>query len=359
MQLLVIEDSPLDYEMVVATLALQGQPVQARRVDSASGLRAALKSQRWDAIISDHHLPGFSSGEAYEIVRSQAEPPPFLIVSGMIGEDSAVEAMRRGVDDYLIKGRLARLGMAVRNAVAAATVRREKAAAQEMLRGSQQQLRNLSAALQTRIDEERGAMAREIHDEIGGALTAIRFDLELLDRQADEAARARIRRALEVLGQAAQATQRVIRDLRPPILDAGLVAALEWQVKQFRERLALQADFRCNLRDVAVDAAVAMTLYRACQEALTNISKHAQATTVCVDLHAGGGTLSLEVTDDGRGLAAGDLAKPGALGLRGLTERANAVGGAVEVSSAQGRTTLMLWIPLAGPEAGAALEGHA
>lgn len=352
MQLLVVEDSPLDYEMVVATLALQGLHTQASRVESATGLREALSRQRWDAVISDHHLPDFSSSEAFEIVRTQADPPPFLIVSGMIGEDAAVEAMRRGVDDYLIKGRLARLGMAVRNAVAAATVRREKAAAQEMLRSSQQQLRNLSAALQTRIDEERGAMAREIHDEIGGSLTAIRFDLELLDRQLDPASHERVRRALDVLAQATQATQRIIRDLRPPILDAGLVEALEWQVKQFRERLGLQADFRCNRREVAVDTPVAMTVYRACQEALTNISKHAGAAAVCVDLHWHRDILSLEISDDGRGLHPRDLAKAGSFGLRGMTERANAVGGTVEVSSAPGRTTVMLWIPLATQEAG-------
>ena len=165
LQLLVIEDSPLDYEMLVARMALHGVQAAGTRVETAAELHAALDSQPWDLVISDHHLPGFSSSEAFDIVNARPGRPPFIIVSGVMGEEAAVEAMRRGVDDYLIKGRLARLGMAVRNALEASRVRREKAAAEERLRESQQQLANLSTRLQTAIDEERVAIAREIHDD--------------------------------------------------------------------------------------------------------------------------------------------------------------------------------------------------
>ena len=122
LQLLVIEDSPLDYEMLVARLALHGVQASGTRVETAAELHAALDMQAWDLVISDHHLPGFSSSEAFDIVNALPDRPPFIIVSGVMGEDAAVEAMRRGVDDYLIKGRLARLGMAARNALRAWTV---------------------------------------------------------------------------------------------------------------------------------------------------------------------------------------------------------------------------------------------
>lgn len=345
MRVLVIEDSPLDYEMLLATLALQGMPVRAERVETGAELHDALRRQAWDLVISDHRLPGFSSSEALEIVRAQAVAPPFIIVSGAIGEEAAVEAMQRGADDYLIKGRLARLGAAARNAMAASQARRDKARAEERLRLSQEQLRNLSHRLQTLVDEERMAIAREIHDEVGGTLTAVRFDLDGLHRHLDAAPLERLRRAQQGLAQAAEAAQRIMHNLRPPTLDAGLVPALEWQVRQFRERHHLEVRFAASGADTGLQEVAAMTVYRTCQEALTNIAKHAQARSVCVDLHFGGATVSLEVSDDGRGLDPAELHKPGSLGLRGLAERARAAGGGIDISSADGRTTLMLWLP--------------
>lgn len=349
MRLLVIEDSPLDYEMLLATLALQGLPARAERVDSGPALCAALAREPWDLVISDHEMPGFSGGEALEIVRALPAPPPFIIVSGVIGEDTAVAAMRRGADDYLIKGRLARLGAAARNAVAASQARRDKARAEERLRLSQEQLRNLSLRLQSMLDEERAAIAREIHDEVGGTLTAVRFDLDSLHRHLAPAPLERLQRAQAALGLAAEAARRLMNDLRPPSLDAGLVPALEWQVRQFRERQAIDVRFTTSGTEATLPEAAAMAVYRTCQEALTNIARHAQARSVAVDLHWGSATVSLEVSDDGCGLDPAALHKPGSLGLRGLAERARAAGGALDIASQAGRTTLMLWLPREAP----------
>ena len=355
MRLLVIEDSPLDYEMLVATLALQGVGVSAQRVECAAGLAQALAREPWDLVISDHHLPGFSSGEALHMVRAQPAPPPFIIVSGVIGEDAAVEAMRRGADDYLIKGRLARLGMAVKNAVSTAQARRESAQAQEELARSREQLRELSQRLQGAQEEERAAVAREIHDEVGGTLTAIRFDLEMLAAHVPAPHDERLRRARTALAQATESTQRLLQNLRPPQLEAGLAHALDWLVRQFRQRSAgVQVGLSCATPAAEPPAPIALALYRTCQEALTNIAKHARARNVTVDLHFGGHVVSLEVSDDGCGLDPAALRKPGSLGLLGLAERARAAGGALDVSSLPGRTTLMLWLPLQPCEGAAA-----
>jgi signal transduction histidine kinase len=344
-RLLVIEDSPLDYEMLVATLALQGVHAHASRVESAATLQEALRRERWDLVISDHHLPGFSSGQALAIVRALDEPPPFIIVSGVIGEDAAIEAMHRGAADYLIKGRLARLGAAVRNAVSAAQAAREKAAAEAELRTSQEQLRNLSARLQMLIDEERAAIAREVHDDVGGTLTAVRYDLEGVLRHVQGPALERLQRAQAALAQAADATRRIIGNLRPPILDAGLQPALESLVREFRARTGLEVAFEANAGRHPLPHGTALALYRTCQEGLTNIAKHSGARHVTVELHHGRSVVSLEITDDGRGLPSDALRKPRSLGLRGLAERARAAGGALDVTSHGGRTTLMLWLP--------------
>lgn len=346
MRVLVIEDSELDYQMLLATLEAQGVPSEGLRVETASALTEALRTTEWDIVISDHCLPGFSSGQAFSIVQRHEPPPPFIIVSGMIGEEAAVEAMRRGVDDYLVKGRLARLGVAVRNAVGASRARREKALAETQLQQSQAQLRNLSTKLQTLIDAERTSIARDIHDDVGGTLTAIRIDLEILSRELGCENHERLRRMIGAMVQAQHATQRIIRNLRPPILDAGLAAALEWQLAQFRERHGVSVRFVCNDVTTEIPEHAAMIVYRACQEALTNIAKHAGATSVSVDLHQTDDVLSLEIDDNGRGLDAGALRKPDSLGLRGMAERVRAVKGELDISSVPGRTTLMLWVPL-------------
>jgi signal transduction histidine kinase len=347
MNLLVIEDSEVDFEMLVCMLATHGIRCDAHRVETVPGLAMALSAKAWDLVVSDHQLPGFSSIEALEIVRSHTPPPPFIIVSGRIGEELAVEAMRRGADDYLMKGNLARLGVAVRNALAAAEARREKAAAEKQLRLSQLQLRNLSGRLQAMIDEERNALAREIHDEVGAALTAVRFDLDTLDRHVGDALRPRVARAQQALRQAMTSAQQIMRNLRPPILDAGLAAALEWQLDEFRDRTGIDTRLNRNTDALNLPMPLAMAAYRTCQEALTNVAKHSGAASVDVELLQFEGVLSLEIRDDGRGLQPEDLQKPASLGLRGLKERAHAAGGSLDVASVPGGTSVVLRIPVA------------
>ncbi len=137
-----------------------------------------------------------------------------------------------------------------------------------------------------------------------------------------------------------------MRSLRPPVLDAGIVAALDWLLLQFRRRTGCAASFRTNTDQIALGEGAAMTVYRVLQEALTNITKHARATRVDVDMVVRDGQLSLEILDDGRGLAPGDLDKPGSYGLRGLSERARAAGGWLEVSPGRNGTALLLTVPV-------------
>jgi signal transduction histidine kinase len=353
-RLLVVEDDQDDFLLLKATLGRQGLNVACERVDEAEPMKAALAAGGWDAVISDHHLPRFSSTEALRVLRDSGQVLPFLIVSGAIGEDLAVEAMRNGADDYLIKGRLTRLGPALVNALRAAQARRERIAAEQALRESERRLRELSAHLQTVVEEERRSIAREVHDEIGGTLTALRFDIAWIGRHGAADVAQRADQALETLTLAQKATQDIVRNLRPPVLDAGIVAAIEWQLGQFHRRSGLVTRLRTNTDRIVVGDDVAMTVYRTLQEALTNVSKHAQATTVAVDMVVRDDQLSLEIHDDGRGIAAADLDKQQSFGLRGLAERARSVGGWLEVSAAPGGATLLLTVPVArDPDAGA------
>ena len=140
-----------------------------------------------------------------------------------------------------------------------------------------------------------------------------------------------------------------MHNLRPAILEQGLVAALQWMAARFERRTGIAVPLPREPRHLPnLPAGVPLVAYRTAQEALTNVSKHAQATRVAIDLSLAAGVLSLEVSDNGRGLASEDLAKARSFGIRGLHERAGTVGGWVDLSSGgRGRgTTLILSVPL-------------
>jgi signal transduction histidine kinase len=180
------------------------------------------------------------------------------------------------------------------------------------------------------------------------------------DMQAPEVQQ-RVISALETVAYAIEASQRIMHNLRPAILEQGLVAALQWMAGQFEKRNGMNCLFRTSHESMQLPAGVPLVAYRFAQEALTNVSKHAQATRVLIDLSMSRGVLSLEVSDNGRGLGPGDLAKARSFGLRGLHERASTVGGWVDVSSGANGTVLMLSVPMrsAGGTSGPGGEGPA
>ena len=358
LHILHLEDSEFDHELTLAQLARGGLRADVRRIDSEAEFLAALGERGWDAIISDYNLPGFSGLVALDLLMANGRDVPFILVSGEIGEDTAVEAMRNGASDYLLKNNLARLVPALLHAVEATETRRARVRADRELDESKQRLRELAQHLQNSIEQERIAIAREIHDDVGGSLTALKFDLAWIARHSDsEVVLARLNSALETLTLAIDSSKRIMHNLRPAILEQGLVAALHWLATRFEKRTGIECVIRLpadgpELRGLA--SGVPLVAYRTAQEALTNISKHAQASRVRLDLALAGGVLSLEISDNGRGLNADDLAKVRSFGIRGLHERAGTVGGWVEIGSGTGGTTMILSVPLnpLGPLAG-------
>ena len=352
LRVLHLEDSEEDHDLVTIHLHRGGINADIRRVDTEPAFAEAL-GEEWDLILSDYNIPGYSGLAALDKVRSMGKLVPFILVSGEIGEDIAVQAMRNGANDYLLKSNLARLAPAALLAIEANRTRIAKQRADHALSRSRQQLRELAQHLQTSIEQERAAIAREIHDDVGGALTAVKFDLAWIARHASSPQIAeRVQQALESVGHAHEASQRIMHNLRPAILEQGLVAALQWMTDRFGKRTGLKVTFRTSQEQIALQPGVPLVAYRFAQEALTNVSKHAQASRVSVDVTQAGGVLSIEVTDNGRGLSTEDLAKARSFGIRGLHERAETVGGWVDISSNASGTTLILSVPLSGPENG-------
>ncbi|HEY5899613.1 MAG TPA: PAS domain-containing sensor histidine kinase [Burkholderiales bacterium] len=222
---------------------------------------------------------------------------------------------------------------------------------EDELKRQQQELRELSARVLEAREEEKTLIARELHDELGQLLTALKMDLAWL-RERVEPGTEIAKKAAEMsamLDQTVTATRRISADLRPLMLDdLGLADASAWLVEDFGKRSGIHCDYR-QATDGALEhlsRPVATALYRALQESLTNIGRHSGAKNAWVMLATEDGMIQLEVEDDGRGISADDIAKSRSLGLKGMRERVTYLGGSFEVTLApRGGTRVRVRVP--------------
>jgi signal transduction histidine kinase len=348
LNLIVVEDSELDYELLIAMLMREGLRPRTTRVEDEAGMRDAFAGGRVDAVITDHNLPRFDSFASLKVAKSVDADIPVIVLSGEMSEELAVATLHAGADDFVLKTRMFRIAAALQHSLRAAASRREARSAAAALAESEAKLHALTQHLERAKEDERRAIAQEIHDDIGGALTALKFETVRLTRElaGNSALKPRLDAINHLLESAVVACHRIQHALRPAVLDAGLVAALEWLTRGFSERTSIPVDFRANREDFEIAPDRAAALYRVAQEALTNIRKHAGARRVHMQLFALADEISLEIADDGAGFEPGSLDVTPGFGVRGLLERARGLDGWAEVSSAPGRgTTVMFSIP--------------
>lgn len=220
------------------------------------------------------------------------------------------------------------------------------------LKRAQEQLRLLSGSIMASQEKERTAIARELHDELGQILTALRMDAVWLSerlKERDNQVAARALTMCDLIDKTIDEVRGLATRLRPGMLDDfGLIDALDWYTKDFAKRTGITCKF--NHRNMPhVDDLVATAAYRIAQEALTNVARHSFATQAIINLEAGNGLLTLEVKDNGRGFNPRDLADSHCLGLAGMRERASLVGGSLELQSDLGKGTRVFFrLPLNG-----------
>jgi len=352
LRILHLEDSPADHELAAITLRRAKVSHSIQRVDTLEDFRQLTQFQVFDVILADYRLPGFTALDAWAVIRGEPRQPPFILLSGAIGEAAAVDAIRLGISDYVLKDDMARLPHVIARACEVHEARLAREHAAQELAASQKRLAELTEHLQSSIEQERAAIAREIHDDIGGALTAIRFDLAWIGRHTQQQDLLdHVHAATAMLQHAIGASQRIMMNLRPPILDQGLVAAVQWLADSFERRSSVPTRVQSSAATIDLPAAVQLVAYRTAQEALTNISKYAEPSAVHIDLSDTEGVFTLEVTDNGRGIDPAALKKPKAFGLNGLRERARTVDGWLDISSMPGKgTSVILSVPLMANE---------
>ena len=468
LRILLAEDSPADAGLVEYEIRTAYEP-EIHRVEDAESMNRALREDAFDLVISDYYMPGFGAFAALELLRESGRDLPFIIVSGNLGEDFAVEAMRAGANDYVMKNNLSRLVPAIERELRDAALRLTAKEAEEQLLehqarleglvshfpgvvfqlleedtgkykfshvsqgsvellelppgplesdsgaffellnkadartlaehmkrssehmlpvnwegrlkaavsglakwvnirlrprrvpgggtawegfmanitkskehereiiASRKRLSELSSHLENAKEHERARIARELHDDIGGNLTAIKIDvLWLAERLGTDAkARAKLLDLEALVDQTAAAITRIGQDLRPGILDLGLVAAIEWQATDFSNRTGVTSAVTLECDRLELQPETEMALFSIFRETLTNIAKHAHATHVKIGLSYMMGEVELTASDNGRGMVPADRLKPTSFGLRGMEERATQLGGTVSFTPVQ------------------------
>lgn len=219
------------------------------------------------------------------------------------------------------------------------------------MKSTREQLRNLNHRLQTIQEKERTRIAREVHDELGQALTALSLDIAWIEKNSETPSEPLLQKFQDMQGliqNTIQRTQRISSELRPQVLDVlGLCDALRWQAGQFTQRTGIPCGLELNEDCLTLDSERATSLFRIFQEALTNITRHAGATQVNAGFLQKEAWYELWVEDNGCGMSADAINDPGSLGLLGIRERALAWSGEAEFSAPpDGGTRLTVRLPV-------------
>jgi len=220
----------------------------------------------------------------------------------------------------------------------------ERKNAEEELRKSHEELRNLSAYLQRIREDERARIAREIHDELGQALTALKMDISFIFRKYNDhcSVSEKTESMFKVIDSTLQAIKRISTELRPGILDdLGLVAAIEWQVREFEKRCGVRCYLNIDQEDIRIDKESSTAIFRILQEGLTNVARHAEATEVFIDLHRDMKHLYLRIRDNGKGISEESIRNPKSFGLIGMRERVHFLGGNFCIKGGRGEGTMI------------------
>lgn len=358
-EILIVDDTAASLDLLSDLLQHAGYAVRPTR-DARMALRSAL-AKAPELILLDVRMPGMDGYELCE--RLKAEPKthdiPVIFLSALRETCDKVRGFALGAVDYIAKPfqpeevlarvrthiELRRLQTHLEDRVAERTAQLRHS--EQQLRDSQARLQELTGFLQTVREDERTTIARELHDELGQALTALRIDLGWMKRQYAElgpATAERVNAAYALVERTIDALRRISEGLRPGMLDVlGLAAAIENLVNQFAERSGIPCVLTVDRDEFEIDGQLAITVFRLIQEALTNVSRHARASRVSIDLRETDGMIRIEVRDDGVGFEQGEPKR--GFGLLGMGERVAMLGGHIDIDGSAG-TRIIATLPL-------------
>lgn len=465
-----MEDDSEDAELIKMLLKQSGYNITSKIASDKKEFIKAIEEDRFDVILADNSLPQFNSVDALSMVQAKNLDTPFILVTGTISEEFAVNILHKGADDYILKGNPKRLPAAIEMAIEKRNIKKEKIRAEIALKESEMrfrvlfeqaldgiiivneegeiidtnekactmmgykkeelinhtmlnsffidepaigsfqfkelkkgktilaerklkqkdgspvnvelsakllpdqryqviirditrrknaetalnesndQLRQLASHLQDVREEERASMAREIHDELGQQLTAIKLELSIVELKSEggnPVVLQKIRSMAEMLNKTMKTVREMAAELRPGIIDdLGLVEAINWVGIEFEKRADVKVEFHPPGTAITIADNMAIALFRIYQESLTNIARHANASRVVSGLEKKDDKLVLSITDNGKGFNPASIGNKKTLGILGMKERALMIGGIYEINSKPGcGTTVLVSLP--------------
>ena len=353
LRILHLEDDPIDAALVQTTLEIGGVTCTIHCVQHRDEFVAALERGGIDLILSDYTLPAFDGMSALQIACAKWPAIPLIFVSGTLGEERAIDSLRNGATDYVLKERLARLVPAVHRAMQEVKDRVARQRAEAKRREYSAKIQVLSRRLVEVQETERHHLARELHDEIGQALTVAQMNLQaLLQAPGADALDPRLNESLTAVERVLEQVHDISLNLRPSLLDdLGLEPTLRWYLKRQAALADLQVEIRAAPLARRLDPAIETQCFRIAQEALNNVVKHAKARLVTVEVSQQDEQLHLSVRDDGVGFDVASFreraVRGASLGLLSMEERAALAGGGLQCHSAPGQgTEVHAWFPL-------------
>lgn len=346
-KILLVDDEPKSlYALQEVLSTLGGDLMVAQSGEEA--LRLALKND-FAVILLDVRMSGIDGFETAKLIRSRerSRATPIIFLTAAADEmNSMFRGYEVGAVDYLMKPVVPEI---LKSKVAVFVELHRKS---ERLRESEEKLRRLAAHLISVREEERAHIAREIHDELGQVLTGIKMEVGWLAKRLKEPALLEKTDSMsKLIDSTVQTVRKIATGLRPEMLDdMGLVAAVGWQAKDFQKRTGIRCRVKLPPETARLDIDVSTTAFRIFQEILTNVARHSRATRVDIDLGVTDDQVSLEVADNGIGIAEDALHGKKSLGLLGMHERALLFGGEVNISGSPGHgTRVSVTIPTRKP----------
>jgi signal transduction histidine kinase len=343
-KILLVDDEPKSLFALQELLSTLGQNLMIAQ-SGEEALRLALKND-FAVILLDVRMPGIDGFETARLIRSRERSrlTPIIFLTAAADEmGSMFRGYEVGAVDYLMKPVVPDV---LKSKVSVFVELHRKS---ERLRESEDKLRRLAAHLISVREEERAHIAREIHDELGQVLTGLKMEVTWLAKRLKEAPLVEKTDSMcKLIDSSVQTVRKIATGLRPEMLDdMGLVAAVGWQAKDFQKRTGVRTRVQLPPEGTKLDIDVSTTMFRIFQEILTNVARHARATRVDVELAVADDRVTLQVADNGVGIAERDLHGRKSLGLLGMHERALLFGGEVSITGASGEgTRVLVSIPL-------------
>jgi signal transduction histidine kinase len=352
--ILVVDDSPAKQKAIVSIVSRMGLDVTTAS-SGREALRLLLK-QDFAVILLDVKMPVMDGFETATLIhgRPRSAHTPIIFVTAEADSDSErFLAYTMGAVDYIFSPIVPEVLCAkLRVFVDLFYMQRKLILQADELRQSKQLLRQLASHQEMIKEEERKRIAREVHDELGQNLLALRIDASMLhSRTASMHPRLneKAAHALNHIDTTIKSVRSIINNLRPPVLDLGLQAAIEWQIQEFRRRSGIACDLTIVTEefDNNLDEKCATALFRILQESLTNVIRHAKASKVEIVLNKEGGWLGMQISDNGIGLRQDQTKRGQTFGLQGIDERIQMLGGELKIESTPGKgTSLTISMPV-------------